>query len=85
MNAAAHLSPHLRFMGNPMEIGRFLIVAGLVILAAGALWPVIARVGFGRLPGDLVIERQNMTLYFPLATAIIVSIAFSLLLWLLAR
>ncbi len=68
-----------------MEIGRFLIVAGLVLLAAGALWPVIAKVGFGRLPGDLVIERQNMTLYFPLATAIIVSIMFSLLLWLLAR
>ena len=85
MNAARRLSPHSRFMGDAMDIGRFLIVAGLVVLAAGVLWPVIARVGFGQLPGDIVIERQNMTLYFPLATAIIVSIAFSLLLWLLAR
>lgn len=68
-----------------MDIGRFLVVAGLVLLAAGILWPMIAKVGFGRLPGDIVIERQNMTLYFPLATAIVVSIAFSLLLWLLAR
>lgn len=68
-----------------MDVGRFLIVAGLVILAAGVLWPVIAKVGFGRLPGDIMIERENVTFYFPLATGIIVSIALSLLLWLLAR
>ena len=68
-----------------MDVGRFLIVAGLVILAAGLLWPVLAKVGFGRLPGDIVIERENVTFYFPLATGIILSIAFSLLLWLLAR
>ena len=85
MNAAARLSPHSRFMGDARDIGRFLIVAGLVVLAAGILWPVIARVGFGRLPGDIVIERQNMTLYFPLVTGLVVSIVFSLLLWLLAR
>lgn len=68
-----------------MDVGRFLIVAGLVILAAAVLWPVIAKVGFGRLPGDIMIERENVTFYFPLATGIIVSIALSLLLWLLAR
>ena len=85
MNAAARLSPHSRFMGDAMDIGRFLIVTGLVALAAGALWPVIAKVGFGRLPGDIAIERENTTLYFPLATGLVVSIVFSLLLWLLAR
>ncbi|HEX5778542.1 MAG TPA: DUF2905 domain-containing protein [Xanthobacteraceae bacterium] len=73
-------------MGDAMvDIGRFLIVAGLVVLAAGVLWPVIARVDFGRLPGDIVIERRSMTLYLPLATGLVVSIVLSLLLWLLAR
>jgi len=85
MNAATPLSPHSRFMGNAMDVGRFLIVAGLVIIVAGVLWPMIAKVGFGRLPGDIMIERRNMTLYVPLATGVVVSIAFSLLLWLLAR
>lgn len=68
-----------------MDVGRFLIVAGLIVLVAGLLWPAIDRIGFGRLPGDVVFERQNMTLYFPLATSIFLSIAFSLLLLLLAR
>lgn len=73
-------------MGDAMvDIGRFLIVAGLVVLAAGVLWTVIARVDFGRLPGDIVIERRSMTLYLPLATGLVVSIVLSLLLWLLAR
>jgi hypothetical protein len=72
-------------MDGVMDVGRFLIVVSLVLLAAGVLWPMLARVGFGQLPGDIVIERPNLTLYFPLATAIVVSIAFSLLLWLLAR
>lgn len=68
-----------------MDVQRFLIVAGLVILAAGFLWPLVAKLGLGRLPGDIVIQRENMTLYFPLATGILVSLVLSLLLWLLAR
>jgi len=68
-----------------MDVGRFLVVAGLVVLIAGLLWPVMEKISFGRLPGDVIIERQNMTLYFPLATGVVLSIAFSLLLWLLAR
>ena len=68
-----------------MDVQRFLIVAGLVILAAGFLWPFVAKLGLGRLPGDIVIQRENVTLYFPLATGILVSLVLSLLLWLLAR
>lgn len=68
-----------------MDVGRFLIVLGLVVLAAGILWPLLGRIGFGRLPGDIVIERENATFYFPLVTGLLVSIAFSVLLWLLAR
>lgn len=68
-----------------MDVGRFLIVAGLVILAAGILWPLLGRLGLGRLPGDIVVERENTMLYFPLATGLLISLAFSVLLWLLAR
>jgi hypothetical protein len=85
MNAAARLSPHSCFRNDVMDVGRFLIVAGLVVLVAGLLWPVMDRIGFGRLPGDLIIERQNVTLHVPLATSVVLSLAFSLLLLLLAR
>jgi hypothetical protein len=68
-----------------MDVQRFLIVAGLVILAAGLLWPLIAKLGLGRLPGDIVIERENVTFYLPLASGLLVSLVLSILLWLLAR
>jgi hypothetical protein len=68
-----------------MDVGRFLIVAGLVVLVAGVLWPVLGRIGFGRLPGDIVVERNDVTIYVPLATGLFMSIVFSALLLLLAR
>jgi hypothetical protein len=68
-----------------MDIRRILIVAGIVLLAAGLLWPLIARLGLGRLPGDIVIERQNFRFYFPLVTSILVSIVLTALFWLFRR
>jgi Protein of unknown function (DUF2905) len=62
---------------------RFLITTGVVLVVAGLLWPLIQRIGLGRLPGDIVIERQNFTFYFPIVTSIVVSILLSLLLWFL--
>jgi Protein of unknown function (DUF2905) len=61
---------------------RFLIIFGIVLVAAGLLWPFIQRLGLGRLPGDIVIERPGFTFYFPIATSIIVSVVVSLVLWL---
>ena len=49
-------------------MARFLIVLGLAILVIGLLWPYLSQIGLGRLPGDIVIERENMTFYFPLMT-----------------
>jgi hypothetical protein len=49
----------------------FLIVLGLAILVAGLLWPYLSRIGLGRLPADIVIERENMTFYFPLMTCLL--------------
>ena len=56
---------------------RFLILLGLVILVVGLLWPYLSKLGFGRLPGDIVIERENTTFYFPLATCLVLSLLLS--------
>jgi hypothetical protein len=66
-------------------VSRALIVAGLVLVAAGLAWPWISRLGLGRLPGDIVIQRGNTSFYFPILTCIVVSVAVSLLLWLFRK
>ncbi len=68
-----------------VELSRFLITLGLVLLAAGLLWPVIQKLGFGRLPGDIVIERENFRLYLPLGTSLAISVVVSLVFWFLNR
>jgi len=68
-----------------MDMQRFLIGLGLVILIAGIAWPYLSRIGLGRLPGDILIQRGGTTFYFPLVTCIIISIVLSLLLWLFNR
>jgi Protein of unknown function (DUF2905) len=68
-----------------MDLQRFLIGLGLVILAVGVLWPLLSRIGFGRLPGDILFQRGGATFYFPLATSIIVSIILTVLFWLFNR
>jgi hypothetical protein len=62
-------------------MSRLLIIFGLVLVAVGVLWPVIAKLGLGRLPGDLLIERENFRLYIPIATSLLIS----LVLWFLNR
>jgi len=66
-------------------MSRALIVIGLSIAAVGFLWPWIARLGLGRLPGDIYIHRDNFTLYAPITTGILLSLALSLIFWLLSR
>ncbi|NHN83711.1 DUF2905 family protein [Acetobacter musti] len=66
-------------------MSRVLIVAGLLILAAGLLWPWLMRLHFGRLPGDIVIQRPGFTFYMPLMTGLLLSVVLSLILWLLRR
>jgi Protein of unknown function (DUF2905) len=66
-------------------MSRTLIVVGLLLVAAGILWPVIGRLGLGRLPGDIVIERPNFSLYLPIMTSLVISIVLSVILWLVNR
>jgi len=64
---------------------RWLITLGIVLLVAGLLWPFLQKIGLGRLPGDIVIERGNFRFYLPLGTSVLVSLVLSLLFWLLNR
>jgi hypothetical protein len=68
-----------------MHLSRLLIVIGVVLVALGLLWPWLQKLGLGRLPGDIVVERENLHFYFPITTSIIVSILLSLLFWLLRK
>ncbi|WP_375201686.1 DUF2905 domain-containing protein [Hyphococcus sp.] len=58
---------------------KFLITAGIILLVTGLLWPVISKLGLGRLPGDIVIKREGFAFYFPLTTMIIISIVLTLI------
>ena len=66
-------------------MARFLIMLGLVLLVLGLLWPWLSKIGLGRLPGDIVIERENVTFYFPLMTCLLLSVLFSLVFWVVNR
>jgi hypothetical protein len=68
-----------------MGTQRFLIGLGLVIMVIGVMWPILSRIGLGRLPGDIVFRRGGATFYFPLVTCIIVSLVLSALFWLFNR
>ena len=68
-----------------MDIRRILITAGIVLVVAGLLWPFLSRLGLGRLPGDVAIERGNVRFYFPIVTSLAISVVLTLLFWLFRR
>ena len=61
---------------------RILIITGILVLVVGLLWPWLANLGLGRLPGDILIQRDGFTFYFPITTMLIVSAALTLIFWL---
>jgi len=64
---------------------RLLIAIGAVVLLVGLLWPLISSSGFGRLPGDINIQRPGLQIYFPFTSGLLISAGLSLVLWLLRR
>ncbi len=64
---------------------RILIAVGVILIIVGLAWPWLTKLGFGRLPGDIVIERENYRLYFPITTMILVSLVVSLIFWLFRK
>jgi ribose/xylose/arabinose/galactoside ABC-type transport system permease subunit len=79
-----HLASHLLHI-DVMDMQRFLIGLGLLVLFAGLAWPWLGRIGLGRLPGDILIQRGGTTFYFPLVTCLVISIVLSGLFWLFNR
>jgi DUF2905 family protein len=73
------------------DLGRLLVVAGLILVALGALlWlggklPGTEKLALGRLPGDIRIERGDVRFYIPLTTCLLISLALTLVLWLVRR
>jgi uncharacterized protein HemY len=68
---------------NPMQ--RLLLISGLMLLVVGLLWPFISQLGLGRLPGDISIQRNGLSFYFPITTSILVSLVLTLVFWLVRR
>ena len=66
-------------------MARTLIILGAVLIVAGLLWPWILKLGLGRLPGDIVLERGGFRFYFPIVTCLLVSLVVSAVLWLFRR
>ncbi len=67
-------------------LGKFLVIAGIVLVGLGVLLLILPKIPFlGRLPGDIVIRRENFTFYFPLGTSILLSIVLSILFYLLRK
>jgi hypothetical protein len=64
---------------------RFLIIFGILLVVLGVLWPWITTLGLGRLPGDIVVEREHLRFYFPITTCIIISLIITAILWLFRR
>lgn len=68
------------------SLGKMLILFGVVLALLGGLLLVAGKIPFlGRLPGDIVIRRENWSVYFPLTTSILISILLTLLLSLFSR
>ena len=66
-------------------MSRWLVSIGLVLVVVGLLWPWLRELGLSRLSGDIVIERGNVPIYFPIVKCIIVRVVLSLILWLMNR
>ncbi len=66
-------------------MSRTLIIIGVVLVLLGIFWPWIQKLNLGRLPGDIIIEKENGGFYFPITTSILISIVLSLLFWIFRK
>lgn len=73
-------------MGELSAFGKIFIGLGILMIILGGLFMLGGKIPFlGRLPGDIAIQKKNFSFYFPITTCIIMSIIFSLVMWLLRR
>lgn len=69
------------------DIGRVLIILGIVLVVAGVVLTIAGRahLPLGRLPGDIVYRGKNTTIYFPLASSVLISVVISIVLYVVGR
>ncbi len=72
-------------MKRSVPVSKWLITLGLILVAAGLLWPAVSKLGLGRLPGDILVSREEFTFYFPLTTGLVISLVISILIWLFRK
>lgn len=70
----------------PEGMGKLLVILGVVLIAVGVLFQFAGKIPWlGRLPGDISIQREHFSFYFPITTSIVISIVLTLLFWLFRR
>lgn len=69
-------------MGNTQKI---LIIAGIILIIVGILFPWISKFPFGKLPGDIIIDKPNFKMYIPITTMLLLSALISLIFWLIKK
>ena len=73
-------------MGELSAFGKILIGLGILMIIIGGLFVIGGKIPFiGRFPGDIAIQKKNFSFYFPITTCIIISLIFSLIMWLLRK
>ncbi len=73
-------------LDNIQYLGKFLLILGIVVALIGVLLIISVKIPwFGKLPGDILIQRKNFTFYFPLATGILLSLLLTLLFWIFRK
>lgn len=62
-----------------------LIIIGCLLIVVGLLWPILEKLNLGRLPGDIIVRRDDFRFYFPITTCLLVSIVLTILIWLFKK
>ncbi len=66
-------------------MAKWLIILGILLVLIGLLWPWLSRLGLGHLPGDIHVKWGRVEFYFPLTSSILISLALSLIFWILRK
>lgn len=66
-------------------MARYLIIFGVALVIVGLAWPLITKLGLGRLPGDIHVQRDGWSFFFPITTGLLISVVVSVLLWLFRK
>ncbi len=66
-------------------MSKWLVIAGIILVLLGIVWPWLSKLGIGHLPGDIDIERKGFGFYFPITSSIVVSLVLSFIFWIFRK